>query len=101
MLPNDFETCISNCRICHSQTDQNSDWLLTLKPVRSHKQIITTRGNVETYLRMIELAFELLFGSEDSMTAINFVNAQLDADESVYPYACKQDKEAFPRIVFK
>ncbi len=55
----------------------------SLKPVRSHKQIITTRGNVETYLRMIELAFALPFGSEDSMTSINFVNAQLDADESV------------------
>jgi hypothetical protein len=60
----------------------------SLKPVRSHKQIITTRGNVETYLGMIELSFALPFGSEDSMTAIIFVNAQLDADESVYPYAC-------------
>jgi hypothetical protein len=35
------------------------------------------------------------------MTAINFVNAQLDADESVYPYACEQDKVAFPRILFE
>ncbi len=57
----------------------------SLKPVRSHKQII----------------FALPFGSEDSMTAINFVNAQLDADESVYPYACEQDKVAIPRILFE
>ncbi len=64
---------------------------LILKPVRSQKQIITTRGNVETHLGMIELAFALPFGSEDSMTTINFVNAQLDVDESVYAYACEQD----------
>ncbi len=50
---------------------------------------------------MIELTFALPFGSEDSMTAINFVNAQVDADESVYPYACEQDKVAFPRILFE
>ncbi len=34
------------------------------------------------------------------MTAINFVNAQLDADESVYLQACEQDKVAFARILF-
>jgi hypothetical protein len=49
---------------------------------------------------MIELAFALPFGSEDSMTAINFVNAQRNADGSVYPYTCKQDKVAFPKILF-
>jgi hypothetical protein len=50
---------------------------------------------------MIELPFALPFGSEDFMTAINFVNAQRDADESVYPYACEQDKRASQRILFK
>jgi hypothetical protein len=54
----------------------------SLKPACSHKQIITSRGNIETYLRMIELAFGLLpYGSEDSMTTISFVYAQIDAYE--------------------
>ncbi len=35
------------------------------------------------------------------MAAIHFVNAQIDVDESVYPYACKQDKLAFPRVQFE
>jgi hypothetical protein len=50
---------------------------------------------------MIELAFALPFGCEDSMTDIIFVNAQLEADESVYPYACEQDKVVFPKILFE
>ncbi len=50
---------------------------------------------------MIELAFGIPFGSEDSMQAINFVNAKIDANESVHPYVCEQNKVAFPRILFK
>ncbi len=50
---------------------------------------------------MIELAFCIPFGSEDSMTTINFVNSQIGANESVHPYACKQDKVPFPRILFE
>jgi hypothetical protein len=35
------------------------------------------------------------------MTAITLVNAQIEANESVHPYAFEQDKMAFPRILFK
>ena len=47
--------------------------------------------------------FGISFGSKDSIKAMNFVNAQIDADadESVYPYAREQDKLAFPRVLFK
>ncbi len=60
-------------------------------------QIILTCGNVEAYLslRMTELAFWLPFEPEDLMTAINLFNAQIDADESVYQYVCKQDDGFF------
>ncbi len=50
---------------------------------------------------MTELAFGLRVGSEDSMTAMNFVNALLDADESVHSYACEQDKMDFTRFLFE
>ena len=51
------------------------------KPVRSHKQINAVREIIEINLGMIEDAFGLPFQSEDSMTAINFVNAQIEAEE--------------------
>ncbi len=50
---------------------------------------------------MIEMAVAMPYGSEDSMAAINFVNVQIDADESVYPYACEQDKQSFPIALFE
>jgi hypothetical protein len=50
---------------------------------------------------MIELAFCIPFGFEDSMTAINFVNAQIGANESVHPFVCEQDKVPLPRILFE
>ncbi len=45
------------------------------------QQVITARGSIETYLGMIELALGIPFGSENSMTAMNFVNAQIDVSE--------------------
>jgi hypothetical protein len=50
---------------------------------------------------MIEHAFGIPFGSKDSMTALNFVKSQIDANESVHPYALKQDKLAFPGILLE
>ncbi len=35
------------------------------------------------------------------MTAITLVNAQIDANESLHPYACEQDKMALKKILFK
>ncbi len=54
------------------------------KPIRLHKQIIATRDSreiIEINLGMIEDAFGLPFQSEESMTAINFVNAQIEGEE--------------------
>ncbi len=53
------------------------------KPVRTHKQIITTRKMIETTLGMIEDAFGLPFQTGDSITAINFVDAQIEVEENV------------------
>jgi hypothetical protein len=52
------------------------------KPVRSHKQIMAVCEIIEINLGMIEDVFGLQFQFEDSMTAINFVNAQIEAEES-------------------
>jgi hypothetical protein len=57
------------------------------KPVRSHKQITVVREIIEINLGMIEDAFGLQFQSEHSMTAINFVNAQIEAEESIIQFA--------------
>jgi hypothetical protein len=46
---------------------------------------------------MIEDAFGLPFQSEDSMTAINFVNAQIEAEESIIPFASEADRMGFTR----
>ncbi len=46
---------------------------------------------------MIEDAFGLTFQSEDSMTAINFVNAQIEAEESRIPFASEADRMGFTR----
>jgi hypothetical protein len=67
------------------------------KPVRSHKQITTVRETIEVNLGMIEDAFGLPFQSEDSMTAINFVNAQIEAEESIIPFASEAERMGFTR----
>ena len=46
---------------------------------------------------MIEDAFGLPFKSEDSMTAINFMDAQIEAVESSMPFASKSDRMGFTR----
>ena len=50
---------------------------------------------------MIEMAFALPFGAEDSMVAINFVNAQIDVDENRFPFTSEHDKMSFQRALFE
>jgi hypothetical protein len=68
------------------------------KPVRSHKQITAVREIIEINLGMIEDAFGLQFQSvTDSMTAINFVNAQIEAEESLIPFPSEAERMGFTR----
>ena len=69
------------------------------KPVRSHKQITSIREIIEVNLGMIEDDFGLPLQSEDSMTAINFVNAQIEAEESPLPFASELDRMGFTRTL--
>ncbi len=67
------------------------------KPIRLHKQIIATREIIEINLGMIEDAVGLPFQSEESMTAINFVNAQIEGEEDPTGFASEADKLGFFR----
>ena len=71
------------------------------KPVRTHKQVSVLRHVVERTVAMIEMAFALPFGAEDSMVAINFVNAQIDVDENRFPFTSEHDKMSFQRALFE
>ena len=68
-------------------------------PFRLHKQIIATREIIEINLGMIEDAFGLPFQSEKSMTAINFVNAQIEGEEDPTGFASEADKLGFFRAL--
>ncbi len=83
-LPNVFETCrfYGEYDICK----QIKLWLTlnneSLESVLLHKQANTIHGNIKTYLWMIKLAFGWPRRlSASAMTAINFVNEQIGADE--------------------
>ncbi len=69
------------------------------KPIRLHQQIIATREIIEISLGMIEDAFGLPFQSEESITAINFVNAQIEGEEDPTGFASEADKLGFFRVL--
>ena len=71
------------------------------KQVRTHKQVFALRHVVESTIAMIEMTFALPFGAEDSMMAINFVNAQIDVDENRFPFTSEHDKMSFQRALFE
>ncbi len=47
---------------------------------------------------MIEDAFELLFQSEESMTASYFINAQIKAEDDILPSASESDNWDSPEL---
>jgi hypothetical protein len=65
------------------------------KSVWSHKQITAVREIIEINLGKIGDAFGLQSQSEDSRTAINFVSAQIEAEESPLPFASEADRMGF------
>jgi hypothetical protein len=71
------------------------------KPISLHKQVSALQHVVESTVAMIKMAFALPFGAEDTMVAINFVNAQIDVDENRFAFAIEHDKMLFQRALFE
>jgi hypothetical protein len=68
------------------------------KPIYNSATFIDASNNIETLVSMVEMAYGLPYQHEDSMVAINLVDAQLERDLSQSPFDRDQDLFEMIRI---
>ena len=69
------------------------------KPITDHKSFVEARDNIELIISMVEMAYGLPYKDEDHMTAIQFIDVQLEKINSQAVFGREQDRLEMIRVL--
>ncbi len=70
-----------------------------VKSIHNNDTFIDARNIIEMPVSMVKMAYGLAYKHEDSMVAINLIDAQLEQDVSQQPFAREQERFEMMRVM--